>query len=264
MIKYIASDLDGTILQNGAQTLNPEIFDLILQLKEKGVLFIAASGRPYPNLRKLFEPVKDDISYAAENGSLCVHEGKILSTGRIDRDLGLRIIKASREIPGCNCMVSCVEHLYTDSREERFLSHIKNVVRFDTVIIDDLCKVPYPFIKMAVCDFDGTGETEPFLRDMFGSEIAVVTSGNLWVDFIAPNANKGTALRDIVEYMGFDRADGIAFGDQYNDIEMLEYAGTGYAMTNCAAGVEKYAEKMTDSVEEVMRKVLKQLEEAGK
>lgn len=259
MIKYIASDLDGTLLLNGAQSLNPKVFELILALKEKGVHFIAASGRPYPNLRKLFDPVKDDISYAAENGSLCVHNGQILSTGLIDRDLGLRIIKASREIPDCNCMVSCVEHLYTDSRNEPFLNHIKNVLKFDCVVVDDLCGVTSPFIKIAVCNLDGTHETELFFREMFGSEISVVTSGNLWVDFIAPNANKGTALRDIVEYLGFDKAEGVAFGDQYNDIEMLEYAGIGYAMMNCVPDVEKYAGEMTDSVEKVMRELLESL-----
>ena len=37
MIKLIASDLDGTLLQNGAQELNPEIYDLILALKERGI-----------------------------------------------------------------------------------------------------------------------------------------------------------------------------------------------------------------------------------
>ena len=36
MIRYIASDLDGTLLLNGAQELDPEVFSLILRLKEKG------------------------------------------------------------------------------------------------------------------------------------------------------------------------------------------------------------------------------------
>ncbi|MGN0332058.1 MAG: HAD family hydrolase [Lachnospiraceae bacterium] len=256
MIRYIASDLDGTLLLDGAQSLKPEFFDLILKLKAKGVHFIAASGRPYPNLRNVFDPVKDDISYAAENGSLCVHDGQVISRGLIDRDLGLRIIKVSRKIPGCNCMVSCEDHLYTDSKNQDFLDHIKNVVKFDTVIVDDMCEIKDPFIKLAVCDFDGTHETEPFFRKMFQPEIKVVTSGNLWVDFIAPNANKGTAVRDIVEHLGVSREEGVAFGDQYNDIEMLEYAGTGFYMANSAPGVEKYANRMTDSVEKIMRKIL--------
>lgn len=256
MIRYIASDLDGTLLQNDAQTLTPELFDLILKLKEKGIHFIAASGRTYPNLRYLFDPVKDDISYVAENGSLCIHNEQVISRGLIERDLGLRIIRASREIPSCSCMLSCENTVYTDSNDQLFLDHLTNVVHYEFTHVDNLCDVVHPFLKIAICDFDGTNQTAPFFRNMFESEIAVVTSGNLWVDFIAPNANKGTAVRDIVEYLGFSREDGVAFGDQYNDIEMLEYAGTGFYMANSAPGVEKYADRMTDSVEKIMRKIL--------
>lgn len=81
MIQYIASDVDGTLLHGHATELNPELFDIIRQLKEHGIHFIAASGRQYKNLRRLFAPVKDDISYVAENGSMCVHDGKIVSLG---------------------------------------------------------------------------------------------------------------------------------------------------------------------------------------
>ena len=59
MIKLIASDLDGTLLQNGAQELNPEIYDLILALKERGIHFAAASGRQYASERNLFKPIAD-------------------------------------------------------------------------------------------------------------------------------------------------------------------------------------------------------------
>lgn len=48
MIKLIASDLDGTLLQNGAHDVNPIVFDQIRTLKEHGILFVAASGRPIP------------------------------------------------------------------------------------------------------------------------------------------------------------------------------------------------------------------------
>lgn len=46
MIKLIASDLDGTLLQNGAQKLTPRAIDLVRKLTEKGIYFVAASGRP--------------------------------------------------------------------------------------------------------------------------------------------------------------------------------------------------------------------------
>ena len=84
MIQYIASDVDGTLLHGHATELNPELFDIIRQLKEHGIHFIAASGRQYKNLRRLFAPVKDDISYVAENGSMCVHDGNRYLRERLD------------------------------------------------------------------------------------------------------------------------------------------------------------------------------------
>ena len=61
MLKLIASDLDGTLLQ-GTREISKEAVGMIKKLSEMGILFVAASGRQYPNLRRLFEPVKDDIA----------------------------------------------------------------------------------------------------------------------------------------------------------------------------------------------------------
>lgn len=49
MIKLIASDLDGTLLQNGAQALTPRAIDLISRLCDAGIHFVSASGRQYDN-----------------------------------------------------------------------------------------------------------------------------------------------------------------------------------------------------------------------
>ena len=57
MIKLVASDLDGTLLLHKAQSLPEEIFSLIRQLEELGIMFVAASGRQYPNMTKLFATV---------------------------------------------------------------------------------------------------------------------------------------------------------------------------------------------------------------
>lgn len=48
MIQYIASDVDGTLLHGHATELNPELFDIIRQLKEHGIHFIAASSQRPP------------------------------------------------------------------------------------------------------------------------------------------------------------------------------------------------------------------------
>ena len=256
MIKLIASDLDGTLLQNGAQRPSPKIFDLTLRLKEKGIHFAAASGRQLYSQHQLFAPVKNDISYIAENGSLCVCRGQVIAKGIIERDLGLRIIQASGEFEGSHTLLSCESHCYTDSTSETFIRHLRDELLNDIVYCPDLSSIQEPFLKLAACDFHGTDNLLPYFKKRFGNQIEVVTSGNLWVDFIAPGANKGTALKALAEHLGIAPEECIAFGDQYNDIEMLEYAGIGYAMKNAAPGVEKHADAVTDSVEKVLTALL--------
>ena len=77
-IKLIASDLDGTLLPYGTTELGPEVCGLIKQLNEQGIRFAPASGRQLDNLRLLFEPVKDEITYVCQNGAGAVADGKRL------------------------------------------------------------------------------------------------------------------------------------------------------------------------------------------
>ncbi len=258
MIKLIASDIDGTLLKDGAQTLDPELFDVISKLKEKGIRFVASSGRGYNSLFHLFEPVADDIYYISENGAILTYEDQKLSSGEIPRELALRIFKAAREWP-CAPFVSCVDRSYTDSDNEEFLHIMRDVIHYDIEKVDSMDNIRKPFIKFALCDFGADIDTFGHFRELFGQEITIVTSGKDWVDFVPDGVNKGIALEKLCNLMGISREECIAFGDEYNDTAMLEFAGIGYAMEPCAPGVEKYANKRTDSVLKVLKELLASL-----
>ena len=75
-VRLIASDLDGTLLLNGAQTLRPETCGLIEQLMARGIVFVAASGRQLANLRRLFAPIADKIGFLCENGGSAYYQNK--------------------------------------------------------------------------------------------------------------------------------------------------------------------------------------------
>ena len=94
MIKMVASDLDGTLLIGGRQTLPEEIFPLVKELKNMGILFVAASGRQYANMRNLFAPVKDEMAFISENGGLAVQNEKLLYCDSFDKELVREIIQA--------------------------------------------------------------------------------------------------------------------------------------------------------------------------
>ena len=260
MIQYIASDVDGTLLHGHETTLNPELFDIIRQLKKHGIHFVAASGRQYQNLRRLFAPVKDDISYVAENGSMCVHNGEIVSLGHIDTELIYEIADAAKEYGHCHTLISTARTGYTDSSDAYYIDHIRNVVGYDLETVENVRDIKEPFIKIAICDFDGTEKRlRTYFQKRFGNKIQIVTSGNIWIDFVAPNANKGSALSNIVSSLGMNPKNGITFGDQYNDLEMLQLSDTSYAMTTAASGVAGYATNTTDSVEQTLLEFLKTL-----
>ena len=100
MIRFVASDLDGTLLQNGAQQLPKEIYPMIRRLKELGILFAAASGRQYANMKLLFAPVLSDMAFICENGAMAVQDDRILYQDAFDHGLVQEIVKAVYEKEG--------------------------------------------------------------------------------------------------------------------------------------------------------------------
>ena len=257
MIKLIASDLDGTLLQNDAQALTPRAIDLISKLCDAGIHFVSASGRQYDNQKRVFDPLKNRISFIAENGSICMHQGKVISRATINDDLAARILK---EI---EIVVSREDTCFIENNVPEFVNHIVNVMHNTTQIVDDITKVDGPILKIAICNMsDSTHIVDKYLKhlqDLFGSEIKVVTSGNIWIDFIAPGSNKGTALQNLMDLFHVKPEECVAFGDQYNDIEMLQLVGTSYAMSNAAPGISYYSTYVTDSVEDVLEDILAQV-----
>ena len=70
MIKLIASDIDGTLLQNGETAISERFFAQARRLMAQGVAVCAARGRQYSSLRRLFAPVAEELYYICENGAV--------------------------------------------------------------------------------------------------------------------------------------------------------------------------------------------------
>ena len=223
MIQYIASDVRQNLLSGHATTLNPELFDIIRQLKEHGIHFIAASDHEYKNLQRLFAPVKDDISYVAENGSMCVHDGKIVSLGHIDTDLIYEIADAAKEYGHCHTLISTQPEPDIPTQKILTTSIISVTMLVMTWTLFKMCVISKSLLSKSpyVILTELKNVFAPIFKNVSVDRIKIVTSGNIWIDFIAPNANKGSALSNIVSSLGMDPKNGITFGDQYNDLEMF-------------------------------------------
>ena len=137
-IKLIASDIDGTLLLNGAKTLNPKIFIEIRKLREQGILFMAASGREYTNLRSLFSPVADDIIYLCLNGCLTFYHDQCISKEIMDTDIAKRLITTIQYDNNAEALISGEKTCYITPKNQSYYEHLANTVKNHVTIVDDL------------------------------------------------------------------------------------------------------------------------------
>lgn len=256
MIKLIASDLDGTLLLNGAQTLPEGICDQIRRLKEKGILFVAASGRQYANLRRLFAPVQDEIAYICENGCLVFYQGKLLRRERMDRAIGQEILKAIMEKDTAEALLSGEDTSYLQPKTEQYRYRVEHIVKNNVTIVDDILQTSEPYFKISVYERDGLGDTVEYWKKMFSDRVTVVTSGNEWLDMMPFSVNKGTAMQVLLDHLQIKPEECLAFGDNYNDVEMLELVEHNCAMDSGKQEILDLCKYHTDTVGNALEKIL--------
>lgn len=254
-IKLIACDLDGTLLLNGAQELQPGTCDLIQALQDRGIRFFAASGRQYTNLRRLFEPIKDEIGYLCENGCLGFYEGKRLFKELLDRALGREIIEAILATEGAEVLLSGELVSYLQPKDPRYERFIRNVLRNDMVVVPDILNTPEDYMKVSLYEENGIRDQELWER-RFGDRCAVVTGGFDWLDMTPLNVNKGTGLRQILSYLSISPEECMAIGDNDNDREMLKLAGVAVAMKSAKPEIRALADMETETVEALFKSLL--------
>lgn len=78
----------------------------------------------------------------------------------------------------------------------------------------------------------------------FGNLLYIVKTEDEYLEFMAPRVNKGAALAEVARRLSLVAADCVAFGDSYNDIPMLEWAGLGIAMDNARPELKAVADKL--------------------
>lgn len=230
MIKLIATDLDGTLLQSNHQL--PLDFDHIMeQLKQEKIIFAAASGRPFLTLRETFKGYEEEMLFIADNGAHIVYQGQTLATYEITPKTVEAFVHKVRTLPHTCAVLCTTEGAFLETSEPAFLEEVKKYyVKY--TIVPDLTQVKVPAIKLTVCDLLGA-ETHcaPYFAS-FKTTLQVCVAGKVWLDMMPLGVNKGQALAMIQEKLGITAQEMMAFGDYLNDVEMLRHVYYSYAMAN--------------------------------
>lgn len=259
MIKLVVSDIDGTLLEDGQHKLNPELLNVILQLRAQGMQFAAASGRQWASIEAVFEPVKEKVFYLSDNGAYVGCHARRLFVNTIDREVVMDMVRDIRAA-GLDVMVSGPDVVYLDTPNEEFYRWLVDGYKFRVERVEDLLQVEDDFIKVsAYRKIDVEGATKE-LREKYRDKLKITISGDMWMDCMAPGVNKGVAVKLLQDSLGIRPEETIAFGDQLNDIEMLQSVYYSFAIGNARPEVKKAARFEADTnVNDGVLKILKLL-----
>lgn len=251
MIKLVASDIDGTLLPEGTDQINPEIYNAIRKLKERGIQFVGASGRQYESMYHVFEPVADDMIFIAENGTNMMQHGKNIAFVPLKEEDAVDVIQFVRGQEGCRLILSTPESMYAEGGgQDEFMDWLIHGYHNKVRAMDDVMKKCARTNKISLYHPDGAEKLAEEAKKRFGGRMHVTLAGTAWVDFMAEGTDKGAALAMLQEALGISREETMAFGDNCNDIGMLRQAGESYAVASAHPLLKEAAKYVTAPIEE--------------
>lgn len=256
-IKLIATDIDGTLIRLGNTALSEEIFEIIRQLQDRGIIFAAASGRQYANLRSLFVPVAKDMLFICENGSNNIYKGQQFSISEIDRETAFELVDDIQAMgPDCEAIVSCADAYRVMPKSDRVVQELLYGWRATVRVVLSKDEIYDSILKVSLNMGNGlTPEIIESMTERWRDRIGyIATSGPCWLDF--QNACKGNALTEAARHFGITPDEIMAFGDNFNDIEMLDAVTHSYAMEGSDPEVMSHAKYSCNSVEDCLREFL--------
>lgn len=240
MIRLIACDIDGTLLQNGETRVSDRFFREARRLMERGIAVCPASGRQYSSLRRLFAPMQKELYFLCENGAAVFgpgDPGPLLSKTVMDRALSLALCRQILEQPDCEVLVSGTNTSYLCPKDPDFADRIRFFVGNNTTVLPSLEAIPEDIIKISAYCPKGADTLEPILAPAWREHFQVAIAGPSWLDFTL--ADKGTGIRALCRELNISADEVMVFGDNYNDIPMLEAAGHPYLMASAAPALRQ-------------------------
>lgn len=243
MIKLIASDMDGTLLDENGE-VPAETYDLILALRDKGIHFAASSGRRYDRLCEFFAPIRDRMDFVASNGAQVYADGV-----QIDREVYShlavkRLAKTVGMFPNMHLALFDRTKSFLLDDEDKFVREIDK----DLPNAERIYELPAPsvnIIKASIyCDDGNVMDNAYVLQRELGDLFTFAPSGSFYIDAMQPGISKASGIHQLMEHYGIERGEVMAFGDSMNDYEIVRFVGTGCAMANGRPALRAVADRV--------------------
>lgn len=243
--RLVATDLDGTLVRTDG-SVSPYTRDVLAELDRRGIPVVFVTGRPLRWAREVFEYVGSHGLAIASNGALVwdVAGEKVWLERPIAPNVALDVARRLREVLPRSRFA--VEVRAGFGMEPHFMRHEADAagVELRRAPLEELAAEPVLKLLARHSDI----EPDDYWRqaDAAVGELVTVThsSKTALLEISAFDVTKASTLALVAAELGIAATDVIAFGDMPNDLPMLRWAGTSYAMCDahpevlaCAANV---------------------------
>lgn len=238
MIKLIAFDMDGTLLNSKGEILNESI-SAILNSKNKGCKIVLASGRPFDALKKYLH----QLLLCSENEySICFNGSKIVNNltkeviffkkldnfniseaNKLSKELNLSLMAYSKQ----------EEILYENLNDDILFEYNLTKNPLKQVMFnnyqEEVIKILFSSTK------ENIDRTYNLIKNKYSQDYNVVRTHDKYIEIINKNVSKGNALKYLLSYLKINKEDTMSFGDNDNDISLLLTTKYSYAMKNSSS-----------------------------
>ncbi|RJK94900.1 Cof-type HAD-IIB family hydrolase [Vallicoccus soli] len=240
----VASDLDGTLVRTDG-TISDRTVAALRAVEDAGSTVVFVTGRPTRWMGEVAAATGHTGLAICSNGAVVwdLHRERVVETFELSVEVGADLVeRLRRALPGIAFGAEAVGG-FRHERAYALRYAAPGVTTVDRLELDE------PLVKLLVRAEEGdVDELLAAAREVVGDLAEVVhssTSGEALLEVSASGVSKATTLARMCEERGVDASEVVAFGDMPNDLPMLAWAGTAYAMGNAHPDVLAAADRTT-------------------
>jgi cof-like hydrolase len=256
MIKLIAVDMDGTLLNNEKHIAEAQR-EALKKAASAGIKVVLCTGRPLFGVLPLYK----ELDLSSNEGYAILNNGcEIRKTENWTLVRSFEL--TGKEIFYLHSLVKDYDIDFTLSDDKHYFCVGKKPNKY-TIRDGELVYVPITeitleeamsgkyrmFKAMYVGDMDELTKFQENLPKDINKFYSICRSQKIILEAMPVGADKGKTLKFLVEQLGIERSEVMAIGDGNNDVEMLGYAGIGVAMANGTEAAKNSAKYITDTNE---------------
>ncbi len=250
--KLCAIDLDDTLL-NSRHEVSEFTRKTVELTMQQNITVVIASGRMFETTLPAARALGITSPIICYNGAMVRSpiSGEILEEKNVPAAIAAEVMDFAKS-RGMQLNFYLHDHIYSATRN-KWMELYQQRTGAPYEVIDDFdlrLRGERP-TKLIIVDAPDTIEKLlPEMKKRFNGQITVMRSNAEYLEFLPIDANKGIALAKLADSLSIARQDTIAFGDSWNDIPMLQWAGRSVAVANAKPEVQQIADEITETCDE--------------